>query len=90
MTGARGYTPAFYKDMTGFAAFKPGVAFQFNKFAATFCFELEVGVYLTNRIFVAYGYNFIQNKTVKENNEFVNVKATGHQNYSAFRIGFLW
>jgi len=91
MTGARGYTPAFHKDMTGFAAFKPGVAFQFDKFSATFCFELEAGVYLTKRIFVAYGYNFIQNKTVKEEVAgVVNVNATGHQNYSAFRVGFLW
>ena len=92
MSGARGYSPAFYKDMTGFVSFKPGVSFQkFDKFAATFCFELEVGVYLTKRIFVAYGYNLIQNKTLKEDvSGIVNVKATGHQNYSAFRVGFLW
>ena len=73
MTGLRGNTPAFYKYLSGYGAFRSGygaslgwvdyTALPFysddiSLAAIGFCFELEVGVNLTRNISVGYAYNY--------------------------------
>jgi hypothetical protein len=76
MTGLRGNTPAFYKYLSGYGAFRSGYGASLGWVDYTsppfysddislaafgFCFELEVGVNLTHNISVGYAYNYQYN-----------------------------
>jgi len=91
MTGVRGISPTFYKDMSGYASFKPGVGLKFSPdFTANFCFELELGVNITKNFLVGYSYDFQKEKTIEVDIPGGKSTTTSHSNYSSLRIGFSW
>lgn len=75
MTGLKGISPSFFKEMTGFVGFKGGYGYNIDGEDGGFCYEIELGVNLTRNIFIGYAYN---NQKIGE----------GNVKYSAFRIGF--
>ena len=73
MMGVRGNTPAFFKCMSGYAAFRAGYGLvgeavsiydNYGDMAIISggsrgaCFELEVGINLFRNMFIAYSYNW--------------------------------
>ena len=84
MTGVRGYSPVFAKNMSGFFAFNAGAVSSFDDFSKWgFCYEIETGISLTRKFFVALVLN---NSICKSNNN--GMKSTVNTNIWAFRLGF--
>jgi len=95
MTGARGYSPTFTKNgMRGFSAFRMGGGFLANTFTdfdytisglgGGFCYEFEIGLYITRTFFLAFAYNHQGGSITFENDYKTDIKAS----HPAFRIGF--
>ncbi len=79
MTGIRGTTPAFYNDLSMYANFRAGYGYCIDAEAGGFCYELGVGINLTENIYVGYGYDF---QSLDDSGYSL------HLNYHAFRFGF--
>ena len=96
MTGLRGNTPAFFKCMSGYIAFRLGYGGiyekykwgdddSFNAFGNGFCYEFEIGLNITRTFFIAYSYNHQGGKiSMSEDDQ----KFPLDMGYKALRIGF--
>ena len=63
MSGVRGYSPRFYKNMCAYGSFKLGgcMFFPFDDygdFYSGFCLSPEIGVHITKTFFVGVNYNY--------------------------------
>lgn len=92
MTGFRGTTPYFYKNMSGFVSIGAGYGFSTdsgiydNEGGA--CLEVGVGVNLCKNVYIGYAFNLQKTKcTVRINKYEETIHAKGKLHY--FRIGFI-
>jgi len=85
MTGVRGYSPVFGKNMSVFTAFDLGTRFAFKDFSKSFGFacEWETGISLTKKFFVGLVLNHENSKS-----EMSGIKVKRNINTYSFRIGF--
>ena len=91
LTGARGFSPVFHKEMRGYGAFRPGVGFSLSPdFKASFAYELEIGVHLTKSIYAGYAFHSMMRSETVEAGPGNNITVKSRSNYSAFRFGFVW
>jgi len=87
MTGVKGYSPAFYKNMKGYASFKLGYGYQSSLNASGFAYEIELGVYFTRTVFLGFVYNSQSLKGTLDDYDYsydYNFKC----GYTGLRIGF--
>jgi len=80
MTGVRGYTKDFAKDMKGYATLKIGWGDQPGLQINGFAYESEIGLYLTKTVLTGFVFNgtYFADSTGLTNNSF----------YLGWRIGF--
>ena len=57
MTGLRGTTPDFTKNMKGYCSLRAGYGWQGYLESSGFAYELETGIQLTQRFSVGFAYN---------------------------------
>lgn len=85
MTGLRGTSPCFYKDMSGFFALSAGYGLSTDTGAYSndggVCFELGTGINLCKNIYAGYAFN-LQKINIG------NVSSKGKVHY--FRVGFVF
>jgi hypothetical protein len=95
MTGVRGYSPAFYKCMSAYAAVRLGYGALYSKasyegesasgFGHGVCSEFEIGVNLTRTVFVGFSYN-LQRGTGKIDGS--DDESNIEEGYPMLRVGF--
>jgi hypothetical protein len=83
MTGARGYSPVFYKEMKGYASFKVGYGYQPSLEAGGFAYEFEIGLHITKTIFTGFVYNSQNLRGTLYDNDY-----SLNSSYTGWRIGF--
>jgi len=97
MAGVKGYTPNFYKSISGYAAARLGYGvFFLDNFKSGFAVEMEAGFKIIPALFVAFAYNLNCVFVYKESNldpwgfnkyQYPNVDT---YNTLALRIGFVF
>ncbi|HJF07155.1 MAG TPA: hypothetical protein K8U81_03045 [Phocaeicola coprocola] len=89
MTGVRGTTPNFFKDMSGYLSIALGYGFSTDSSAMNndggVCFEIGPGINLCKNIYVGYAFN-LQKINVSIDGQ--NVSSNGKLHY--FRLGFVF
>jgi hypothetical protein len=89
MTGVRGNTPYFFKEMSGYLSFAAGYGFSTDSSAMNndggICFEIGTGINLCKNVYIGYAFNF-QKINISIDNK--DVSSNGKLHY--FRIGFVF
>lgn len=90
MTGVRGTTPNFYKDMSGYLSFALGYGFSTDDSAYNndggICLELGVGVNLCKYVYIGYAFNFQKVNITDEDG--TDMSSNGKVHF--FRLGFVF
>ena len=76
MTGLRAFTPAFIKEVKGYAGFKAGYGMLFKLEDSGLVYEFEAGIYLTKMFSIGFAYNA------------QHLKGTFSDQYSHFNSGY--
>lgn len=89
MTGVRGTTPNFYKNMSGYLSVASGYGFSTDSGVYSndggVCAEVGIGVNLCKHVYMGYAFNFQKvNITVED----MDISGKGKTHY--FRLGFVF
>jgi hypothetical protein len=87
MSGIRGHSPTFFKNMKGYGSLKFGLGYQPYLESAGFAYEFEIGLHLNKTVFLGFVYNSQYLKgTVYDGSYSYDFDATCP--YAGVRIGF--